>query len=108
MKCYQGNGCMFRGDLPERCMKYLKGDHNGEPIFAYDEFPDRCRDCESRDVDFCYALGDLICFKQEDPFDCKIQLPQEALYGLEHNQFVQNSINEARQKRKWQRGMKKP
>lgn len=108
MKCYKGNGCPFRGDLPQMCMKYLKGNYNGDPIFAFDKFPDLCIDCESRDVDFCYALGDLICFKQKDPFDCNIQLSQEELHGLEHGHFVSNSINEARHKRKWQRGMEKP
>jgi hypothetical protein len=99
---------MFRGDLPEICVKYLKGENNGEPIFGYDEFPDLFEKCENRDVDFCYAFGDLICFKQYDPFNCNIQLPQEALYRNEHNSFINKAIKESVKRRNWKRGKTKP
>jgi len=55
----------------------------GEPIFATEDFPLHCKKCEDRDFDFCMRHKDLICFNEQDPFNCKADLLNDELYGSE-------------------------
>ena len=103
IKCNEGKfGCPFRGDLPEICLDYRRGEHNRDSIIAHVEFPALCRDCRDRDVDFCGRHGDLICLKNQNPYDCKIDLTNETIRGVALIQMSHDAIQEARLKRNWQ------
>ena len=82
MECQQGKyGCKYGGDLDEICPKYIGYTKNGDPIFAKKDFPLYCKNCGDRDFDFCLRWKDLICFNEQDPFNCKANLLNDELYG---------------------------
>ncbi len=85
LKCQQGkDGCKYCGDLFEICTEYCKGSsENGEPIYSRLDYPHYCRDCKDRDFDFCLRYTDLICFNEQDPFDCRADLENDEFYGTE-------------------------
>jgi len=95
LRCQRGkDGCKYRGDLFEICPKYQRITENGELIFAIKNFPLHCKDCEDRDFDFCLRYKDLICFNEQDPFNCKVDLSSDELYGIE----LMKKLNEATKK----------
>ena len=76
--------CKHAGDVHEICPRYLIGRaEDGSPIRRDYEYPSLCRDCPDRDSDFCMKFKDLICYNEQDPFDCKTDLEKDDLYGNE-------------------------
>lgn len=93
-RCQKGEyGCKYCGDLDEICPKYQRFTEDGEPITTKD-FPLHCKDCECRDFNFCLFYTDLICFNEQDPFNCKADLTNDKLYGIE----LSEKCNEATKK----------
>jgi hypothetical protein len=84
-RCQEGKyGCKYSGDLYEICPTYCLGyTENGDKIFARKDFPLYCKDCNDRDSNFCLRYKDLICFNELDPFNCKADLLNDELYGIE-------------------------
>lgn len=77
-------GCKYAEDLEEICPRYFNGmTEDGSPIIRQSEYPLLCKDCPERDVYFCKKYQDLICSNEQDPFDCKIDLARDNLYGTE-------------------------
>jgi hypothetical protein len=98
-KCSDGkNFCKYRGDLPEICPKYCKGNNNGEPIIAWNEFPMLCKDCNDRDLYWCKSQSDLICFAEQDPFDCRKDLAKDTIWGEDLIKSNLKAIERARKK----------
>lgn len=100
-KCQQGNhGCRYSGDLFEICTMYLRGStENGEPIHNRQNFPHYCRECKDRDFDFCLRYRDLICFNEQDPFNCKAELEKDELYGIKLIEKTNDALKKAFLKR---------
>jgi len=99
-RCSEGRyGCKYRGDLFEVCGEYYRGHVDGDPIYAEEEFPIHCKDCEHRDFDFCLFQSDLICFNEQDPFDCRADMSNDRIGGLELMQKQQEAIKKACLKR---------
>ncbi|MDI6826820.1 MAG: hypothetical protein QMD36_06625 [Candidatus Aenigmarchaeota archaeon] len=70
--------------MDEICPKYIKGStEDGSPIILRKNFPLFCQECEDRDVDFCMQFKDLICFNEQDPFNCGTDLEKDNLSGTE-------------------------
>ena len=102
IRCNEGKyGCKYRGDVVDICTEYVQGSSNGESITANKEFPKRCKDCKYRDVDFCMRLGDVLCFANQDPFECKINLEEDKIYGQDLIDKSIKAVEEARRKRNW-------
>jgi hypothetical protein len=78
VKC---NGCKYAGDVDDICPKYKMG-IDGYSILQ-EFYPLLCKDCPSRVVHFCQRYNDDICIMKQDPFDCKIDLEKDKLWGIE-------------------------
>jgi hypothetical protein len=77
-------GCKYSGDLFDICPEYCQGaTENGQPIIQRKDFPLRCKECKTRDFDFCIRFNDLICFNGQDPFNCKADLQNDKFHGIE-------------------------
>jgi hypothetical protein len=102
IKCNTGkSGCKYRGDIVDVCIVYVQGSSNGESIIANTEFPNRCKDCKYRDVDFCMRYGDVLCFANQDPFECKVDLLEDKIYGQDLIKKSSKALTKARRKRNW-------
>ncbi len=98
-KCNEGRyGCKYLGDLPDICVKYHRGSHNGNPIIAWNEFPMLCKECEHRELYWCKFQHDLICFAEQDPYNCMKDLSKDTLAGIELIAFRNQAIEKACEK----------
>ena len=98
--CQANHECKYRGDLVEICPEYYRGSsEDGEPIILEKNFPLFCKDCKDRDFDFCKRFRDLICFNNQDPYDCKADLSKDTVYGLELAKKHHDAIRMAHLKR---------
>lgn len=100
-RCQEGKyGCKYRGDLFQCCEKYYEGStEDGEPIIAEKDFPSYCKDCKDRDFDFCLRYKDLICYNNQDPYNCKADLLNDRLHGAELIKKYNDSLRNACLKR---------
>ena len=98
-KCNDGKRiCKYLGDLPDICLKFRRGEHNGDPIIAWNEFPLLCQECADRDSYWCKYQSDLICFAEQNPYDCKKDLDRDTLQGAELIAFRNRAIEKACEK----------
>jgi len=95
-KCNNGKRiCKYLGDLPDICTKYCKGERNGDPIIDRNVFPMLCQECNDRDFYWCKRHSDLVCFIEQDPYYCKIDLTKDMLRGAELIKFRNEAIDKA-------------
>jgi hypothetical protein len=98
-KCNDGKCmCKYLGDLPDDCHKFYKGEYNGDPIRDWSKFPMLCRECKDRDGYWCKNRSDLICFAEQDPFNCKKDLTNDTLSGADLLEFRIKALERAQKK----------
>jgi hypothetical protein len=98
-KCNNGKRpCKYLGDLPDICPDYCKGEHSGDPIIAWNEFPKHCQECKDREFNWCKRHHDLICFAEQDPYACRLDLTKDTLEGAELIQFRIEALKKACEK----------
>ena len=73
--------CKHAGDLDEVCPKYSLIAEDGTRVIRRSEFPLLCKECKDREFDFCTRFRDLICYNDQDPFNCQVDLEKDELYG---------------------------
>lgn len=106
--------CKYLGDLDEICPKYMIGiAEDGSPIIRKN-FPLFCKECDDRDLDFCTRFRDLICYNEQDPFKCSVNLDRDNLSGVEFlrkrrlEKFVLNVSNRLFSRILFQMGLQMP